>query len=162
MSTSCSDHLKNKVLKRKNSSNGSFQSENLQPLHLHPDSSCQDYGSFQSENLQPNMCQDLPLPDNGYSAPILDKAFSETTHEEEKFGSNISHLGHYAKISEKSMERFVSVISSFRCSSSGSRASGLRTPLKDVRNTRTNRSTAADFSQFAFVPKKRKDWLSSS
>ncbi|PKA51118.1 Exonuclease 1 [Apostasia shenzhenica] len=33
------------------------------------------------------------------------------------------------------MERFVSLMNSFRHSSSGSRASGLRAPLRDVRNT---------------------------
>ncbi|KAL0442581.1 UNVERIFIED_CONTAM: Exonuclease 1 [Sesamum latifolium] len=54
--------------------------------------------------------------------------------EEGKFGCNISHLGHYSNIAEKSMEKFVSVISSFRYNSSGSRASGLRAPLKDIKN----------------------------
>lgn len=63
----------------------------------------------------------------------------ETRTDEGKFGSDISHLGHYSEIAEKSMEKFVSVVSSFRCSSSGSRASGLRAPLKDLRNTCTKR-----------------------
>lgn len=62
-----------------------------------------------------------------------------TDTDEGKFGSNISHLGNYSDIAEKSMEKFVSMISSFRYSSSGSRASGLRAPLKDVRNTSNNR-----------------------
>lgn len=62
----------------------------------------------------------------------------ETEDEQDMFGCNISHLGQYSDIAEKSMEKFVSVISSFRCTS-GSRASGLRAPLKDVRNTCTNR-----------------------
>ncbi|XP_052183814.1 exonuclease 1 [Diospyros lotus] len=74
-----------------------------------------------------------------------------------KFGCNISHLEKYSDIAEKSMERFVSVMSSFRFSSSGSRASGLRAPLKDVQNTFTSRSTAGvDFNKFAYVPTKRK------
>ncbi|XWS19767.1 hypothetical protein CRYUN_Cryun31cG0045300 [Craigia yunnanensis] len=81
---------------------------------------------------------------------------------EAKFGSNISHLGHYSDIAEKSMERFVSAISSFRFSSSGSHASGLRTPLKDARNTCSKRSsTAVDLSQFAYVPKNKKATLAS-
>ncbi|KAK4482050.1 hypothetical protein RD792_011602 [Penstemon davidsonii] len=59
----------------------------------------------------------------------------ETTRGEEgKFGCNITHLGHYSNIAEKSMDKFVSVISSFRYNSSGSRASGLRAPLKDIKN----------------------------
>ncbi|XP_062095461.1 exonuclease 1 isoform X1 [Humulus lupulus] len=77
--------------------------------------------------------------------------------DEGKFGSNISHLAKYSDIAEKSMEKFVSIISSFKFSSSGSRASGLRAPLKDARNTSTNRSTVGvDLNQFAYVPKKHK------
>ncbi|KAM7505889.1 hypothetical protein LguiB_004793 [Lonicera macranthoides] len=72
----------------------------------------------------------------------LDDSLMEPEAKEEKFGCNISHLGQYSEIAEKSIEKFVSVISSFRCSS-GSRASGLRAPLKDVQNTCTrNRSNA--------------------
>lgn len=55
-----------------------------------------------------------------------------------KFGSNISHLGHYSEIAEKSLEKFVSVVSSFRYGASGSRVSGLRAPLREVNNTCTN------------------------
>ena len=62
-----------------------------------------------------------------------------TKTEEMKFGANISHLAQYSDIAEKSMEKFVSIISSFRFSSSGSRASGLRAPLKDIQNTSTKR-----------------------
>lgn len=68
--------------------------------------------------------------------PDLDDS-TETKDGQGKFGSNISHLGHYSQISEKSMENFVSVISSFRYTSKGSRASGLRAPLKDIKNTST-------------------------
>ncbi|KAG5517098.1 hypothetical protein RHGRI_037749 [Rhododendron griersonianum] len=82
---------------------------------------------------------------------------TETEASGGKFGCNISHLENYSDIADKSIERFVSVISSFRCSSSGSRASGLRAPLKDVRNTCTIRSNSAvDFGDFAYVPTKRK------
>ncbi|KAK2642644.1 hypothetical protein Ddye_024407 [Dipteronia dyeriana] len=91
----------------------------------------------------------------------LDKTFLERKKNEAKFGSNISHLGRYSEIAEKSVERFVSVISSYRYSS-GSRASGLRAPLRDVHNTCTNRSSAVvDFSQFAYVPKNQKSALGS-
>ncbi|KAK4440107.1 Exonuclease 1 [Sesamum alatum] len=70
--------------------------------------------------------------------------------EERKFGCNISHLGRYSDIAEKSMEKFVSVISSFRYNSSGSRASGLRAPLKDIKNNCTKSSTPdADLRKFA-------------
>ncbi|CAB4306729.1 unnamed protein product [Prunus armeniaca] len=97
------------------------------------------------DSVEVQLCISSCLPDDG------------TKTEEGKFGSNISHLGRYSDIAEKSMEKFVSVISSFRYSSSGSRASGLRAPLKDVQNTGTNRSTVAvDFSQFEYVPNTRK------
>ncbi|KAH9749234.1 exonuclease 1 [Citrus sinensis] len=100
------------------------------------------------------------LHNNGYSDPNLDKTIATET-DEAKFGANISHLGSYSEIAEKSMERFVSVISKYRCTS-GSRASGLRAPLKDVRNTCTVRSpVAVDFSQFEYVPKSRKSDLAS-
>ncbi|KAI4295358.1 hypothetical protein L6164_035412 [Bauhinia variegata] len=124
------NHLKNKVLKRKSSSNDSVQSE----TSMHPAS---------------------PPSRVGYCDRNMDKEFTESTPEG-KFGSNISHLGHYSEIAEKSMERFVSVISSFKFSSSGSRASGLRAPLRDVRNTCNNRTTNTDISQFAFVPNNKK------
>ena len=52
----------------------------------------------------------------------------------EKFGCNISHLGHYSDISGKTLDKFVSAISSFKYKSSGSRASGLRAPVRDVKN----------------------------
>lgn len=58
----------------------------------------------------------------------------ETKAEEGKFSCNISHLGSYSDIAEKSVEKFVSVISSFKYNKSGSRASGLRAPLRDVKN----------------------------
>ncbi|KAG1347513.1 putative Exonuclease 1 [Cocos nucifera] len=53
---------------------------------------------------------------------------------EGNFGCDISHLNNYTDIAENSMEKFALLISSFRYSSSGSRASGLRAPLKDVQN----------------------------
>lgn len=56
-----------------------------------------------------------------------------------KFGCDISHLNNYTGIAEKSMEKFVALISSYRYTSSGSRASGLRAPLKDVQNTCSSR-----------------------
>lgn len=78
---------------------------------------------------------------SGHSASNLNTTCTDTASEndEVKFGSNISHLSHYSDIAEKSMERFVSVISSFKFTSSGSRASGLRAPLKDIRNNLSNR-----------------------
>ncbi|KAH9627292.1 hypothetical protein KSS87_013537 [Heliosperma pusillum] len=78
---------------------------------------------------------------------------TEVKREEEKFGCKISHLKQYSDISEKSMDKFVSVISSFRFSSSGSRASGLRAPLKDVKNVCPVRSVApAEIANFSYVP----------
>ncbi|GAB4827107.1 hypothetical protein Ancab_033994 [Ancistrocladus abbreviatus] len=90
-----------------------------------------------------------------YSA--VDDAPNEVKSKEGKFGCNISHLDHYSDISEKSLEKFASVISSFRYSSSGSRASGLRAPLRDVHNTCPNRSPAVlDVSKFSYVPHNEK------
>ncbi|KAI5384824.1 exonuclease 1 [Lathyrus oleraceus] len=128
----CSSHLKNKDLKRKASPNDNTQNENLQARQMHPTSSTYD---------------------NGCSDHNVDVPFKEDCAEEENFGTNISHLGHYSEIAEKSLERFASVISAFKYTP-GSRVSGLRAPLKDVRNTRNNnRPTAAEFNKYAYVPK---------
>ncbi|XP_019169233.1 PREDICTED: exonuclease 1 [Ipomoea nil] len=80
---------------------------------------------------------------------------TEAKSEDGKFGSNISHIGHYCEIAEKSMERFVSVISSFKFTSNGSRASGLRPPLKDIRNaSHSSSSRDMDLSKYAYQPTK--------
>ncbi|KAJ0236950.1 Exonuclease 1 [Hirschfeldia incana] len=81
-----------------------------------------------------------------------DAETSFETNDVEKFGSNISHIGKYSEIAEKSVERFVSAISSFRYSGPGSRASGLRAPLKDIRNTCPSKglSPKLDFSKFGY------------
>ncbi|MFS7917359.1 putative exodeoxyribonuclease I [Helianthus anomalus] len=66
----------------------------------------------------------------------LDDQMQATRDVEEKFGCNISHLGKYSEIAEKSMGKFMSVIyiifqMHFNCFSS-KRAT---IPLKDIRNT---------------------------
>eukprot|EP00257_Ricinus_communis_P018063 XP_015576661.1 exonuclease 1 [Ricinus communis] len=125
-------------MKRKTSQNGTVQRENMNMRTKH-------------------MRTDASLSENGCHAPNLDDTFAGTMTEGGKFGSNISHLSHYSDIAEKSMERFVSVISSFKFSSSGSRASGLRAPLRDIQNTSTSRSNVdVDFSRFAYTPKDKK------
>ncbi|XP_044461272.1 exonuclease 1 [Mangifera indica] len=129
------------TVKRKTLLNDSVQKENVRAKHMRASTS---------------------LPTDGCCDPSFNKRSMETRTDEGKFGSDISHLGHYSEIAEKSMEKFVSVVSSFRCSSSGSRASGLRAPLKDLQNTCTKRSsTALDLGQFAFVPNSRKSALPS-
>ncbi|CAK7350324.1 unnamed protein product [Dovyalis caffra] len=103
------------IMKRKTSPNDSVQ-RNMEAKHI---------------------CTDASLPDNG-SDPHLNKTLAGKKFEEQKFGSDISHISHYSNIAEKSIERFVSVISSFRYNSTGSRASGLRAPLKNIQNTCAN------------------------
>ncbi|XP_048141654.1 exonuclease 1 isoform X1 [Rhodamnia argentea] len=127
------DFLKGRVIKRKTFLDSTVENESSKQKRTHVEGS---------------------LVDDGDRAPGLDKSFMGS---EEKFGADISHLGRYSDIAEKSLERFVSVISSFRFTGSGSRASGLRAPLKDVHNTCTDsRSTAVpDFSQFAYVAKNK-------
>ncbi|KHG21320.1 Exonuclease 1 [Gossypium arboreum] len=132
-------YSKGMASKRKNSFEY-VETENVNPKQIYTDASCDG-----NADCGPNL-----------------EAFGETKTGEAKFGSNISHLGRYSDVAEKSMERFVSVISSFRFSSPGSRASGLRAPLKDAWNTCNNRSSAAvDFNQFAYVPKNKKAKLAS-
>ncbi|XP_024627669.1 exonuclease 1 isoform X2 [Medicago truncatula] len=130
----CNKHLKNDDLKKKVYPNDTIQSENLQARKMNPTSSTHD---------------------NGCSDHNVGGPFKENSAQEEKFGTNISHLGHYSQISEKSLERFASVISAYKYTS-GSRVSGLRAPLKDVRNTHNKRPAAVDLSQYAYVPKPTK------
>ncbi|RVW29580.1 Exonuclease 1 [Vitis vinifera] len=110
------------------------------------------------DSIQPDvkakyMRTNASLANRSNCDPDIDDTFIETEGGG-KFGSNISHLGHYSDIAEKSMERFVSVLSSFNYSS-GSRASGLRAPLRDVQNIHPTRSTVGiDVNKFAYVPNK--------
>ncbi|KAK9055948.1 hypothetical protein SSX86_027035 [Deinandra increscens subsp. villosa] len=113
-----------------------------------------DDDSIQKENPNQKYMRASQSPaSQGVSSFDADDQIQEVRDEEEKFGCNISHLGKYSEIAEKSMEKFISVISSFKCTSSGSRASGLRAPLKDVRNTFTkNPPPIDDISRFAYTP----------
>ncbi|XP_057764075.1 exonuclease 1 [Salvia miltiorrhiza] len=72
--------------------------------------------------------------DNNWRSGCSSDLEEEETVQDGKFGCDISHLGRYSNIAEKSMEKFVAVLSSYRYNSSGSRASGLRAPLKDIKN----------------------------
>ncbi|XP_057949095.1 exonuclease 1 [Malania oleifera] len=118
--------------------------------------------SAQAENKKAKFVQtDASYPSKNDCIADSDDTFMEAKAQEGKFGCDIAHLGNYSDIAEKSMEKFVSVISSFRFSSSGSRASGLRAPLKDVQNYCVNRSTVGmDLSKFAYQPNNRSDSVS--
>ncbi|KAJ3696092.1 hypothetical protein LUZ60_001469 [Juncus effusus] len=83
---------------------------------------------------------------------------------EGKYGCDISHVNKYAVIAEKSLDKFASLISGFRYNSSGSRASGLRAPLKDVQNTCSARLLLQrkrpsvqpiDITEFSYKSKKK-------
>ncbi|CAN0853678.1 Exonuclease 1 [Linum grandiflorum] len=94
-----------------------------------------------------------------------EEELTEERTEGGKFGANIRHLGRYSEIAEKSVDNFASMLSSFRYSSSnGSRASGLRAPLKDIKNTCTTSraTTVPDLSEFAYTPKNRGTAAASS
>ncbi|CAL1410469.1 unnamed protein product [Linum trigynum] len=92
----------------------------------------------------------------GCSSFETDEELTEKESGGGKFGANIEHLSQYSKIAEKSVDRFATMLSSFRYSSSGSRASGLRAPLRDIKNTCASRSTSVpDFTKFAYTPKNK-------
>lgn len=91
---------------------------------------------FEDETLQPTTTSyDSPPVDEGCDAGSL---YGIDTNSEGRFGCNVSHVNKYSGIAEKSMDKFAALISSFRYA--GSRASGLRAPLKDVKNTLSARS----------------------
>ncbi|KAJ8549402.1 hypothetical protein K7X08_033109 [Anisodus acutangulus] len=113
--------------------------------------------TVQTENTSADCLEAETSGNQGDFNSDLDDSIKETKDGEGKFGSNISHLGQYSQISEKSMENFDSVISSFRYTSNGSRASGLLAPPKDIKNTSTNRSASnIDLSKFVYKPTKLK------
>uniref|UniRef100_K3XEN3 Exonuclease 1 n=1 Tax=Setaria italica TaxID=4555 RepID=K3XEN3_SETIT len=92
--------------------------------------------NFKDESLQPISSDDSPpVIDEGRDTDDLDDANIRT---EGRFGCNVSHVNMYSGIAEKSMDKFAALVSSFRYP--GSRASGLRAPLKDVKNTLSVRS----------------------
>ncbi|KAJ9565784.1 hypothetical protein OSB04_001750 [Centaurea solstitialis] len=102
-----------------------------------------DEENVQKENLNRKYIRaSHSSADQGAYTSSLDDQMQVTKDEEQNFGCDISHLGKYSEIAEKSMEKFISVISSFSCTSSGSRASGLRAPLKDIRNTCTRKASS--------------------
>ncbi|KAF8663885.1 hypothetical protein HU200_055223 [Digitaria exilis] len=96
--------------------------------------------NFKDDSLQPISSDDSPpVIDEGnpiyrldYAGHNIDDA-DDTNLSEGRFGCNVSHVNIYSGIAEKSMDKFAALISSFRYP--GSRASGLRAPLKDVKNT---------------------------
>ncbi|KAG0539643.1 hypothetical protein BDA96_03G339700 [Sorghum bicolor] len=91
---------------------------------------------FKDETLQPIHSDDSP--------PVVDEdqdtddPDDTNTRTERRFGCNVSHVNTYSGIAEKSMDKFAALVSSFRYP--GPRASGLRAPLKDVKNTLSVRS----------------------
>ncbi|OEL27786.1 Exonuclease 1 [Dichanthelium oligosanthes] len=96
--------------------------------------------NFKDETLQLISSDDsLPVIDEGCDTDDLDDTSIRT---EGRFGCNVSHVNMYSGIAEKSMDKFAALISSFRYP--GSRASGLRAPLKDVKNTLSVRSILRD------------------
>ncbi|KAJ4816269.1 5'-3' exonuclease family protein isoform 1 [Rhynchospora pubera] len=126
-----------------------------------------DACNLNMDSLQPESVEKTPAPS------ISEEDSHQVDHDdvamdakyEGKFGCNVSHVNNYAGIAEKSMEKFASLISSFSYNSSGSRASGLRAPLKDVQNTRSMRSAIqrrkpavgpVDLSDFAYTSTKQR------
>ncbi|CAM0883367.1 unnamed protein product [Alopecurus aequalis] len=94
-----------------------------------------DPQNFEDETLQTTTSLGSPSVDEGCDAGSLDAIGANS---EDRFGCNVSHVNKYSGIAEKSMDKFAALISSFRYA--GSRASGLRPPLKDVKNTISVRS----------------------
>ncbi|CAO1943380.1 unnamed protein product [Urochloa humidicola] len=108
--------------------------------------------NFKDESLQPIGSDDSPpIIDEGQDTDDLDDSNIRT---EGRFGCNVSHVNMYSGIAEKSMDKFATLISSFRYP--GSRASGLRAPLKDVKNTLSVRSIlkAPEKNKFRCTAKK--------
>ena len=56
---------------------------------------------------------------SGDDTSMVGDTTRDTNAQEGKFGCNISHLGHYSDIAEKSMEKFASVISEFKFTTKG-------------------------------------------
>uniref|UniRef100_A0ACD5WJU7 Uncharacterized protein n=1 Tax=Avena sativa TaxID=4498 RepID=A0ACD5WJU7_AVESA len=94
-----------------------------------------DPQNSEDETLQRTTSHDSPPVDECCDYGSLDGI---DTNSEGRFGCNVSHVNKYSGIAEKSMDKFAALISSFRYG--GSRASGLRAPLKDVKNTLSVRS----------------------
>lgn len=91
-----------------------------------------------------------------YKEPIIIMLLLFRT--EGRFGCNVSHVNTYSGIAEKSMDKFAALISSFRYP--GPRASGLRAPLKDVKNTLSVRYAALEpFFRLETSKEIKYDWF---
>ncbi|KAL9858044.1 Exonuclease 1 [Arabidopsis thaliana] len=152
--------------KRKLDSDENLHKENLKSKHMRMDET--DTGNYRNScshkyldlyNCYIGAMGSLTETDfiHVLSCEALNAETPLETDDVEKFGSNISHIGHYSEIAEKSVERFVSAISSFKYSGTGSRASGLRAPLKDIRNTCPSKglSLKPDISKFGYASSNR-------
>ncbi|WVZ68618.1 hypothetical protein U9M48_017538 [Paspalum notatum var. saurae] len=111
-----------------------------------------DIQNFEDETLQPISSDDSPLVVDGDCD--IDDLDDQNIRTERRFGCNVSHVDTYSGIAEKSMDKFAALVSSFRYP--GSRASGLRAPLKDVKNTLSVRSVlrAPEQGKFRWTAKK--------
>ncbi|XP_039130239.1 exonuclease 1-like [Dioscorea cayenensis subsp. rotundata] len=113
---------------RNNNENGIIKKRKLQHVG----------DEIQGAHQSKNMSLSASLSEEGMPCNLTNE---ENTNEvQANFGCDISHLKNYSSIAEKSMERFASLMSSFKYNSSGSRASGLRAPLRDVQNTSSSRA----------------------
>lgn len=112
--------------------------------------------NFEDVTLQPISSDNSPpVVDGETSAGCdTDEIEDQNIRTEGGFGCNVSHVDTYSGIAEKSMDKFAALVSSFRYP--GSRASGLRAPLKDVKNTLSVRSVlrAPEQGKFRCTAKK--------
>ncbi|KAG8078130.1 hypothetical protein GUJ93_ZPchr0007g3978 [Zizania palustris] len=95
-----------------------------------------DLKNFEDESFEPSSSHESPpVVNEGCDTDSLDDI---NTNAEGRFGCNVSHVNEYNGIAKKSMDKFAVLISSFRYT--GSHASSLCAPLKDVKNTLPVRS----------------------
>lgn len=112
--------------------------------------------TWKTNHIKGNRLDDALTNGKRKHIPTFRSDLISNSTQQEKFACDLSHLEQYSVIAEQSMERFVSTISSFRCSAGGARASGLRAPLKSattqkpVRNLNQTDASKGDFSKFTY------------
>ncbi|CAM6044867.1 unnamed protein product [Sphagnum compactum] len=101
------------------------------------------------ENLQNSFSQRQLVTSAGKHMPSFRSTLLKDGAVQGGSFSSVSHVGHYAGLAQKSMDRFVSAITPFRSTSGGARASGLRPPSTTRACLGKTCTNSDGFGQFA-------------
>ncbi|KAJ7522352.1 hypothetical protein O6H91_18G007700 [Diphasiastrum complanatum] len=105
-----------------------------------------------SVTIRSTVVDEIAIAKNKHVPAFTSHLLIDLAHKQ-NFSSDLSHLDQYVSIAQRSVDQFVSSISSFECSAKGARVSGLRPPqrcsLRSNRNLVKASVKNVDFTRFA-------------